>query len=101
MMIRCILFINTFLWSCVAEVGADQVYYRMITNEQGDNENEDFFLRKEFFQCNVIDKCTNIVRTKGTKVFKLVHGTDEMMKGSDYDIIYEKMTIRQPGKEFV
>ena len=101
MIIRCILFINTFLWSFVAEVGADQVYYRMITNEQGDNENEDFFLRKEFFQCNVIDKCTNVVRTKGTKVFKLVHGTDEMMKGSDYDIIYEKMTIRQPGKEFV
>ena len=54
-------------------------------------------MEKKFFECNRIDKCTHVVKLKNSKGFTLISGKEEMEKESEYDVIYEKITIATRG----
>ena len=83
----------------ICEIETGSYYYKTLGNEEED-ENEGLFTKKKFFECNRIDKCTHVVKVKNSKGFTLISGKEEIEKESEYDVIYEKMTIATRGEAF-
>ena len=91
--------LSILLGYIVCETQTSRFYFKTLENEEKD-ENRGLIIEKKFFECNRIEKCTHVVKLKNSKGFTLISGKDEMEKESEYDVIYEKMTIATQGEAF-
>eukprot|EP00795_Rhopilema_esculentum_P006179 gene6179-11577_t len=90
-----VAYLSILLWYIICKTDTSRFYFKTLVNEE--SENVGLFMEKKFFECNRIDKCTHVVKVKNSKGFTLVTGKDEMNEESEYDVIYEKMTIANQG----